>query len=131
MTDYTKLVKALRCKRDDCEGCDLAFFDKDEGWMCRYAAKDDDAADAIEELQKTLKAVQKNSEINFRMWEEAQAEVERLQAQLPKRGKWIRIDKHTIQCPLCHRYLDLRGVNAGRGNANHCPNCGAKMEVQE
>lgn len=52
--DYTKLVKALRCKRDDCEGCDLAFFDNDEGWMCRYAAKDDDAADAIEALQVEL-----------------------------------------------------------------------------
>jgi hypothetical protein len=64
MTDYTKLVKALRCKRDDCEGCDLAFFDKDEGWMCQYAAKDDDAADAIEALQ----------------------------AQLPKRGVWELID---------------------------------------
>jgi hypothetical protein len=51
MTDYDKLVAALRCKRDDCEGCDLAFFDKDEGWMCQYAAKDDDAADAIEELK--------------------------------------------------------------------------------
>ena len=52
MTDYSKLVKALRCKRDDCEVCDLAFFDKDEGWMCQYAAKDDDAAAAIEELEK-------------------------------------------------------------------------------
>ena len=54
MSDYSKLVKALRCKRDDCEGCDLAFFDKDEGWMCRYAAKDDDAAAAIEALQAEL-----------------------------------------------------------------------------
>ena len=54
MMDYEKLVKALRCKRDDCEGCDLAFLDKDEGWMCRYAAKDDDAADAIEVLQAEL-----------------------------------------------------------------------------
>jgi hypothetical protein len=52
---YDKLVAALRCKRDDCEGCDLAFFDKDEGWMCQYAAKDDDAADAIEELNKNWK----------------------------------------------------------------------------
>lgn len=51
MTDYSKLVKALRCKRDDCYGCDLAFFDNGEGWMCRYAAKDDDAANAIEALQ--------------------------------------------------------------------------------
>ena len=54
MTDYTKLVQALRCKRDDCDGCDISFFDKDEGWMCQYAAKDDDAADAIEELTKNL-----------------------------------------------------------------------------
>lgn len=54
-----------------------------------------------------------------------------VKAQLPKRGEWIRIDKHTVQCPLCHRYLDLRSVNAGRGDANYCPNCGAKMEAQE
>jgi hypothetical protein len=58
MTDYTKLVKALRCKRDDCEGCDLAFFDKDEGCMCQYAAKDDDAADAIEALQAEVERLQ-------------------------------------------------------------------------
>ena len=50
-SNYEHLVKALRCKRDDCEGCDLSFFDNDEGWMCQYAAKDDDAAAAIEELQ--------------------------------------------------------------------------------
>lgn len=56
--------------------------------------------------------------------------VEALQAQLPKRGVWIRIDKHTIQCPLCHRYLDLRGVNAGRVDANYCPNCGADMRAK-
>ena len=54
MEKYDKLVKALRCKRDDCEGCDLAFLDNDEGWMCQYAAKDDDAADAIEALQVEL-----------------------------------------------------------------------------
>lgn len=54
MMDYTELVKALRCKCDDCEGCELAFFDNDEGWMCQYAAKDDDAAAAIEELQAEL-----------------------------------------------------------------------------
>ena len=65
MTDYSELVKALRCKRDDCEGCDLAFFDKDEGWMCQYAAKDDDASDAIEELQAEVKkAVKRNAELH-------------------------------------------------------------------
>lgn len=60
MTDYTELVKALRCKRDDCEGCDISFFDKDEGWMCQYAAKDDDAAAAIEELQDTIELMKLN-----------------------------------------------------------------------
>ena len=66
MTDYTELVKALRCKRDDCEGCDLAFFDKDEGWMCRYAAKDDDAADAIEELQAEVKRLVAEADAAYR-----------------------------------------------------------------
>lgn len=64
----------------------------------------------------------------YKRIEELESEENR---QLPKRDEWIRIDKYTVQCPLCHRYLDLRGVNAGRGDANYCPNCGAKMEVQE
>ena len=106
MTDYTKLVEALRCKRDDCEGCDLAFFDKDEGWMCQFAAKDDDAAAAIEELQ---------------------AEVERLE---PKRGEWIGRQNHK-KCSVCGKqaiydvalYTDMK--------TPYCPHCGAKMEVQE
>ena len=58
MSNHEELVKALRCKRDDCEGCDLAFFDKDEGWMCQFAAKDDDAAAAIEALQAEVKRLQ-------------------------------------------------------------------------
>ena len=113
MTDYTELVNALRCKRDDCEGCDLAFFDKDEGWMCQFAAKDDDAAAAIEELQ----------------------------AQLPKRGKWKTTDAfpHRVYCSRCFRtyvpndrwqiWVDKPGE--GGLERNYCPSCGAKMEVQE
>ena len=135
--DYKKLVKALRCKRDDCEGCDLAFFDKDEGWMCRYSAKDDDAAAAIEALQaevdamkETLKAVQKNSGINFRMWEEAQAEVKRLKAQLPKQGEWKRDEKrwgdNLIRCSLCGAVIE----DDEWGWRNYyCYHCGAKMKV--
>ena len=153
--DYIELARALRCKRDDCEGCDLAFFDKDEGWMCRYAAKDDDAADAIEELQAHFEKSTKSADAYRTMYFTKHGDITiekvreldekdyyfhsalirlmyrrivELEAQLPKRGEWIRIDKHTIQCPLCHRYLDLHGVNAGRGDANYCPNCGAKMD---
>ena len=37
--------------------------------------------------------------------------------------------RHTKRCSNCHNYLDMRGVNAGRGDANFCPNCGAVMDV--
>lgn len=41
-----------------------------------------------------------------------------------KHGRWIKVDEHTIKCSECGNYLDMRGVNAGRGDANFCPNCG-------
>ena len=48
-----------------------------------------------------------------------------------KTGKWIRVDSNTFKCSKCGNFLNFRGVNAGRGDANYCPNCGAKMEVDE
>lgn len=32
------------------------------------------------------------------------------------------------ECSKCGNYLDFDGVNAGRGSANFCPNCGCKMD---
>ena len=47
----------------------------------------------------------------------------------PKNGKWINTAWRIIyKCSECGNYLDFNGVNAGRGDANFCPNCGAKME---
>ena len=112
MDNHEELVKALRCKRDDCEGCDLAFFDKDEGWMCQYAAKDDDAAAAIEALQ----------------------------AEMPKRGEWVEENRRPrssqFVCSECHRTAyDPQPTRdkawRKRCRYAYCPNCGAKMEVQE
>ena len=48
-----------------------------------------------------------------------------------KHGHWIKVDKHTVKCSECGNYLDMCGVNAGRGDANYCPNCGAKMDEAE
>lgn len=130
MTDYTKLVKALRCKRDDCEGCDLAFFDKDEGWMCQFAAKDDDAAAAIEALNRLLDQNTQRCEALRKQLREAHESYERhlneLEAQLPKRGKWELIDGAEPMrwgCSRC-KYMSW-------DTSNYCPRCGAKMEVQE
>lgn len=121
MTDYTKLVEALRERAR-----------RENEWYEHGGDIIKAAAAAIEALLKENKELIKDHpEIveadGHWEWRKPNGEV-----LLPKRGKWIRIDKHTIQCPLCHRYLDLRGVNAGRGDANYCPNCGAKMtEVQD
>lgn len=45
-----------------------------------------------------------------------------------RHGKWIIKDKHINQCNRCGNYLDIRGLNGGRGDANYCPNCGARMD---
>lgn len=42
-------------------------------------------------------------------------------------GRWVMKDKHIYQCSRCGNYLDIRGLNGGRGDANYCPNCGAAM----
>lgn len=104
MMDYEKII-------DDLRNADEYSADHRLIGVCARAVA------AIKELQKA-KAI-------------ANRKLDSALKKVPKCGKWIRIDKHTIQCPLCHRYLDLRGVNAGRGDANYCPKCGAKMEVQE
>jgi len=129
MQDYNKLVKALRCKRDDCAGCDLAFFDKDEGWMCQYAAKDDDAAAAIEALQAELAG----SKDAIRILKQ------NLEMKKPKRGKWIvrEVDIpgeiHPVafrcMCSMCRNEYVFPRI------PRYCPDCGSmnteKTEVQE
>ena len=62
---------------------------------------------------------------------DAWARIDALPSALPERtGKWIKEKSRgqLYQCSACGNYLDFRGVNAGRGSANYCPNCGARME---
>ena len=55
-----------------------------------------------------------------------------------KVGVWIPIQRAMfsktvvqVKCSECGNLLDLIGVNCGRGDANYCPNCGARMEEQD
>ena len=47
-------------------------------------------------------------------------------------GKWKKIGVwgRVYRCNQCGNFLDFDGVNAGRGSANFCPNCGAKMDAR-
>ena len=52
-----------------------------------------------------------------------------------KTGRWIHLSRHkwirTHKCDQCGNILDFDGVNAGRGDANFCPNCGADMRGEQ
>ena len=128
--NYDKLVKALRCKRDDCEGGDLAFLDNDEGWICQYAAKDDDAADAIEALYHQTDILANA----IKLLTEGR---ERLLSQLPKRGEWITIRLNNggsyTGCSCCEAPIptDTMLDYIPESESKYCYSCGAKMEVQE
>ena len=48
-------------------------------------------------------------------------------------GHWILYDKRfpwskDYKCSECGNYINLSGINGGRGDAKYCPNCGAKMK---
>lgn len=44
------------------------------------------------------------------------------------KGHWINIDKTHSKCDKCESIFEIVSVN---GEANYCPNCGAKMEREE
>ena len=116
MQNYSELVEALRlCQFGEC-GCGKCYYKELKGDWCtednhpEFFDCDDklklDAAAAIDELQKTLKAVQKNSGINFRMWEEAQAEVKRLQDKIDAlQAEVEQLKAELIDC-VCNGDLD-------------------------
>lgn len=64
-------------------------------------------------------------------------EVKKAVSPQPRRGHWINakvgklFPSNDSKCSECGNILDFNGVNCGRGDANYCPNCGAKMEIEE
>ena len=118
MTDYTKLVEALRrCAEpgtiiDECDTYD----------DCPYSI-DGYCGDCMNNLVK-----------------DAADAIEALQAQLPKHGEWIEENRRPrssqFVCSECHRTAyDPQPTRdkawRKRCRYAYCPNCGAKMEVQD
>ena len=120
MTDYTKLVAALRGK----------FIAYDVTGNHNSAQLYNDAADAIEKLV----TLYEKAEIDATNLTGKLAQAE---AQLPKRGEWIDMGDFE-QCSVCHG-THLKEFQSYYGKvtwvkSDFCGNCGAdmrKMEVQE
>ena len=126
MSDYTELVKALRerqgllCYGEGAcpENCELLM-----NHGC-YTKLHMDAAAAIEALQAELEKKRTAD-----CWGCKCEKVE------PKRGKWSHVERvdrswetdeifgFVVQCSICG--------NKTIGASLYCPNCGAKMEVQD
>lgn len=70
-------------------------------------------------------------------YQEAKAVAIQALLQEPKTGHWINakvgklFPSNDFKCSECGNILDFDGVNCGRGDANYCPNCGAKMKSED
>ena len=128
MTDYTELIRSLRnCSNNRCTPCDCGWFNKyqvDESCKEIIMWK---AAAAIEALQKDLTTLQTCYEI-------ADATVDTVLKQLPKRGEWKPFDltygRSIYSCSVCEQATEVP-MCMEKPMYAYCPNCGAKMEVQE
>ena len=78
-----------------------------------------DAAAAIEALQAEVAELK---QVNMEIFED-----------LPKRGEWIVKGANRIDCSVCgHSVCFAFGLSEGSLDLyKYCPECGAKMEVQE
>lgn len=137
MTDYTELVKALRCCAENF-GCPIEcprYSPADEGVRACVSRLEKDAAAAIKALQAENADIREELFISQRKYDEfttiASMQNAMLAKQLPKRGEWEPVPDpegrpYKYVCSNCHRFH----VNEDEWYG-YCPNCGAKMEVQE
>lgn len=158
MTDYTELVKALRIHTTlgvDCDECSYYDDCRIHGNGQENMIKD--AAAAIEALQAEVKRLKEcNDELREAQtyidhygdkWMTSAKDVptsaynhgymdgknEAEQALEPKRGEWIVKGANRIDCSVCgHSVCFAFGLSEGSLDLyKYCPECGAKMEVQE
>lgn len=150
MTDYTELVKAL-----------LSASKVSTAWekLMRDAADAiEELQNKVVELEEQLNDAEIAADENGRKVEELQAEVDTLKRTdikrcqeclylgqpvgeqlLPKRGEWEQVEvigydgnsmnDDAVRCSACGHVE--QSVYWARTYYHYCPNCGAKMEVQE
>lgn len=107
-----------------------AFGEEQE--VMEFRIKNGDGSNQYVEVHALLNAFAEST-LNFLKVEEVIKSVPTADVAPVVHGEWIKIDKRgkNVQCSKCGNTLDLRGVNTGRGDANYCPNCGARMDGEE
>ena len=138
MTDYKNLVEALRhCSEADdaCATCQRWLANDEWGIKCKGRLISD-AADAIETLQaevEELKAKKMKLAENSLRFVGKVRELDKRRFE-PKRGKWKVDMSHFsphIVCSVCGVEIPCVAGWCMDAHMNYCPNCGAKMEVQD
>lgn len=157
MSDYTKLVEALRCENtgdDECGSSDCPYW---SGLGCMDGQLMEDAADAIEALQAELERLKdSNEELREKQtfidhygteWMTSAKDVPtaaykhgyadgrgEAKAQLPKKGEWKPFDltygRNIYSCSVCEQATEVPMCMAKPMYA-YCPNCGARMGKPE
>lgn len=142
MTDYTELVKALRICSSFVESPSCAECSYSQSTKCKWVMMTDAAA-AIEELQAEVDTLKRT---DAKRCQECLYLGQPVEQQLPKRGEWIETEEKEWgiypfkkqTCSVCDCKIDHIFMLAcmdyfdDRDTVFHyCPNCGAKMEVQE
>ena len=133
--NYEELVEALRwCSVDEyvpCTGCPMN--EETHGTGC-FNIMHQRAAAAIEALNRLVDLNTERCEALRKQLGEAHENYEKhlseLEAQLPKRGEWIYKPKDAIEMMFTLPKCSVCGYESPDAN-NYCPNCGARMEVQE
>ena len=90
-----------------------------------------DANVLINKLDEMIsKAILADTEIHYALIRELVAEQPTIEPEV-RHGRWLSLEgwfnKSSVKCSVCGNTLNMDGVNAGRGDANFCPNCGARM----
>jgi hypothetical protein len=126
MTDYTKLVAAVRDTDfgDTCVYCEHSDMCKDADCIILQAA------DAIERLTMLYEKAEMDATNFTGELAQAHADIDKLKSQMPKRGEWKHIFGGYVECSICGASPLLDGERE-YVETNYCPNCGAKMEVQD
>lgn len=133
-----EMINALRNCGSTSRDCGLCFYKNHP--VCNFQMAID-AADALEAAGKRIAELEKQAEhtdqvdaMNFAMHLKQVARIAELEAQLPKRGEWIKYNnpnyspfddsgEYLYQCNKCGKVVIQE--------TNYCPNCGARMDGAE